>query len=406
MIFMTLAVAIQPLFLRNVLGVSFENAGTINANVQVVTEVLDILLIGYLGYLSDRFGRVPIMVVGFLLAAIGALLSPFSLQLGALFGVGGLAFYYLTRIIMSLGTGAVWPQLSTVAGDLTRFDNRARLMANTAFMMAFGATLVYAVVMQILQQTGIVALMLLTAMIALFGAWLTKNCVADVAPKLDNAGVPWRRIRDLVVSQPRMRLAFASAFFARSDMVFVGLFLMLWFIYFAELLGIDQEEAAAQAGLLVGLTGLIVLISIPLWGRVIERVGRVMAIAIGMGLSGLGFVSLGFIVDPFGWSIVLPTVLVGLGQAGCLVAPQVLAIDMTPQQIRGSVLGAFNVVGGIGTVLFIQVGGVLFDEVGPHAPFVFVGIGNLLIMGLALWGVTSDSSALSQREGHVYGDEI
>ena len=66
----------------------------------------------------------------------------------------------------------------------------------------------------------------------------------------------------------------------------------------------------------------------------------------------------------------------------------------------------FNVVGGIGTVLFIQVGGVLFDEVGPHAPFVFVGIGNLLIMGLALWGVTSDSSALSQREGHVYGDEI
>ena len=70
-IFMTLAVAVQPLFLRNILGVSFEVAGAVNANVQVVTEILGLVLIGYLGYLSDRFGRVPIMVVGFLVAAGG-----------------------------------------------------------------------------------------------------------------------------------------------------------------------------------------------------------------------------------------------------------------------------------------------------------------------------------------------
>lgn len=48
MIFMTLAIAIQPLYLRNVIGIPFENAGAINANIQVVTELLDLLLIGYL----------------------------------------------------------------------------------------------------------------------------------------------------------------------------------------------------------------------------------------------------------------------------------------------------------------------------------------------------------------------
>ena len=73
MVFMTLAPALQPLYLRNVLGISFTNAGMINANVQVVTESLALAVIGYLGVLSDRFGRVPIMTAGFLVAAGGGL---------------------------------------------------------------------------------------------------------------------------------------------------------------------------------------------------------------------------------------------------------------------------------------------------------------------------------------------
>ena len=131
MVFMTLVVAIQPLFLRNVLDVSFQNAGLINANIQVVTEFLDLALILFLGYLSDRYGRVPIATMGFLVAAVGALMAPFSLQLGMFLGIGGLAFYYLMRVVMSFGTSAVWPQISTLAGDFTSYGNRPRIMANT-----------------------------------------------------------------------------------------------------------------------------------------------------------------------------------------------------------------------------------------------------------------------------------
>ncbi len=385
MIFMTMAVAVQPLFLRNVLGVSFESAGFVNANVQVVTEFLDLALILFLGYLSDRFGRVPIAVIGFLVAAVGAVLAPLSVQIGAFLGIGGLAFYYLTRIVMSLGTGAVWPQVSTLAGDFTNFENRPRLMANTAFMMAFGATLVYAVLMQIPRHAGIVTVMLLTAGVALAGAWMARSYLVDVAPRLKKGDIPWKRVRDLIVGEERMRLSFAAAFFARGDLIFIGLFVMMWFIYFADIAGVGQEEAAGHAGALIGLAGIVVLASIPLWGRVIEHFGRVAAIAAGMALSGAGFVLMGFIVNPFDWLIVLPIVLVAAGQAGCLVAPQVLTIDLTPKEIRGSVLGAFNVVGGIGIIFFVQVGGGLFDAVGPHAPFVFLGIGNLLITCYALW---------------------
>jgi MFS family permease len=63
----------------------------------------------------------------------------------------------------------------------------------------------------------------------------------------------------------------------------------------------------------------------------------------------------------------------------------VLAIDQTPKDVRGSVLGAFGMVGGIGIVFFVLIGGLLFDAVGPHAPFVFIGAGNIVLFGYALW---------------------
>ncbi len=399
MIFMTLAIAVQPLYLRNVLGVGLENAGAINASIQAVTEILDLVLIGYLGFLSDRYGRVPIVVGGFLVAALGAFLATFSLELGALFGIGGLFFYFTMRIVMSLGTGAVWPQLSTLAGDFTSYRNRAELMTKTAFMMAFGATIVYAVLMQIPQHAGLGAVMLLTAAVALVGAWLSRRCLIDVAPRVTNGKASLKQVWRLLRAEPRLRLSFASAFFARNDMVFIGLFLMLWFVYFADVVGMGQGEAAGHAGMVVGLIGFTVLVSIPLWGIFIDRYGRVAAIAAGMALSGIGLVWFGFIVNPFGWMVLIPAALLAAGQAGCLVAPQVLAVDLAPPEMRGAVLGMFFVVGSIGIVLFVQIGGFLFDAVGPHAPFVFTGVGNLLILSYSLWVMRAD-----QRIGTGRGD--
>lgn len=406
MIFMTLAIAVQPLYLRNVLHIPFENAGAINASVQVVTEIIDLMLIGYLGYLSDRYGRVPVITFGFLAAAVGAFLSPFSIELGMLFGISGLTFYFLTRIIMSLGSGAVWPQLATLAGDFSTTDNRPRLMANTAFMMALGATIVYSVLMQIPKQAGLVVVMVMIGGIALVGAWLTRLCLVDVAPRLDKNEVPLRRIWRLVRDERHLRLTFISAFFSRNDMVLVGLFLMMWFIYFADLIGVGQEEAAARAGTILGIVGIIVLASIPLWGIFIQRFGRVAAIATGLALSGIGFVGLGFIVNPFDWIILLPTLLFATGQAGCLVAPQVLTIDLAPKELRGSVIGAFNTVGAIGIIFFVQVGGLLFDAVGPHAPFVFTGVANLLIVGYALWVLNTDLRHRKTSEEEILARDL
>lgn len=382
---MTLAVGTQPLFLRNVLGISPDSAGTINSNIMVLAETLELVVVGSVGYLSDRLGRVRIMVVGFALAGLGALMAPFSAAIAHLLGGGGLVLYYLARLIMAAGIGAVWPQVSTLAGDYTVEANRARLMANNAFMMAFGKTLVYLILMRIPLHAGVIVTMLLIAATAFAGAWLAHSRLIDVAPKMRQRAVPWRQIRQLLRDEPRLRLCFATSFLARSDMVITALFLMLWYVYFADIVDVTDEQAAARGGLMIGLAGVVVMASIPVWKMVIHRYGRVTAIIAGLALSGLGFVSMALVANPFEWFIVLPVILTAAGQAGCFVAPQVLTVDVTPPDILGSVLGASNVVGGLGIIFFVQVGGILFDTLGPSAPFVFVGLANFKVIAYAIF---------------------
>lgn len=387
---MTLAAGTQPLFLRDVLKISSDNAGTINANIAVLTEALELLVVGLVGVLSDRLGRVRILTIGFTLAGVGALMAPFSAAIAGALGGGGLILYYLSRLVMAAGIGAIWPQVSTLAGDYSSEDNRARLMSNNAFMMSFGKSLVYLILMRIPLHAGVIVTMLVIALAAFGGALVARTGLIDVAPKMQGRAIPWREIKRLLRDNPKLRLCFATAFLSRSDMVITAIFLMLWYVYFSDIVNVTDAEAAARGGLMIGLAGVTVMLSIPVWKRVIQAYGRVPAVIGGLALSGLGFILLGLIANPFDWYILAPVVMTAAGQAGCFVAPQILTVDLAPSDILGSVMGAFNLVGGLGIIFFVQVGGVLFDIFGPTAPFIFVGLANFLVIayGVLMLGLS------------------
>ncbi|MBF0626950.1 MAG: MFS transporter [Magnetococcales bacterium] len=386
MIFLTMILALQPLYLSQVLGLARENAGFVNANIQVITELVDLLFVGYLGYISDRIGRIPLIVYGFLLAGVTALVAPFDKEIGAVLGLNALVIFYVVRVLMSLGGTLIWPQVATLTGDYTKPEDRPLLLANVGFMMAFGVTLVYAVFMQLPELIGVTITMWLAALFALTGAWLAKKWLVETAqPKMVDQSFPFREVWLLVKKEQGLRLSFLSAFTSRNDMVIVGLFLMTWFIYFADLVEqTTHEQAASRAGLVIGLLGLVVLISIPIWGRVTKHVGRIPAVAIGLLISGIGFATMGLILNPFSWWILVPIVIIGIGQAGCVLVPQTLALDLAPEEIRGSVLGVFNTVGCFGVIFFLQVGGILFDWLGPTMPFIFTGVVNFALFGYSL----------------------
>jgi MFS transporter, DHA1 family, tetracycline resistance protein len=384
LILMTLATGTQTLFLHSALDLSAANAGAINANIMALCEVLELVVAGIVGYLSDRVGRKRIMVQGFLLAGVGAVMAPFSTVIAGLFGGGGLAFYYVSRLLLAAGVGAVCPQLFAIGGDFTDHSDRLQLMTNEAFMMTLGETLVYGVLMQIPRSGGVILTMLLIAVAAFAGAQLAQTSMIDVGPRLREPSVPWQRIHRLLKDDRRLRLSFATGSLARSDMAVTALFLMLWCVYFAKQAGVTSEEAAAQGGLMVGLAGVVVMVSIPFWRAFIEHYGRVSAIAASLALSGLGFLLIALVGNPFDWFVVVPVTVTAAGQAGCFVTPSILAVDIAPPDIRGSLLGAFNVVGDLGQAFCIQIGGILFDAMGPASPFLFVGLANLVAMAYAI----------------------
>ena len=393
MIFMALAVAVQPLFLRQFMGLTVDTAGQVNANVQVATEVLALMAVGGLGVLSDRFGRVPIIVAGFMVGACGGFLAPVSFHIGALFGIGGIAFYFFARIIMVFGTSAVWPQLTTLVGDFTDYKSRVGHLANANFMMAFGSTLAFTVLMQIPQYSGVIPVMLINAILGLIGAGLAYACLADIAPKSVEKAIPWRRVWEIFTREPRIRVAFAVAIFSRSDIILIGLFYMLWTLYFVDLVGKSQEAAAAHGGQMIGYVGLLVMATILVWGWVMQRIGRLRAIIAGLAISGAGFVLMAFVVSPFDWFVYVPMTLIAMGQAGSMLGPDILALDSAPTDMRGSIMGPLNMISGIGLIAILEIGGILFDKVGPYAPFVFTSIGNLVVLAYAFQVLRTTAAA-------------
>jgi MFS family permease len=396
-IFMTMAIAIQPLFLYQALNIGRDNAGFINSNILVVTEVIDLLVIGYFGYLSDRWGRIPVIIAGFVTAGVATALTPFSVAIGTMVGIGGLAMFYVFRIAMSLGTTAVWPQLVTLAGDFSIPSTRLRLMANAGFMMAFGAALSYAVLMRIPQEIGVSEAMLFLAAMAFVGAWLSVISLKDVAVKLKEPEIPFGRVWQLLKGERKLRLAFLSSFTSRNDIVIIGLFLMIWHVYFAELVGMDHAYVASRAGMIIGVVGVMALLSIPLWTALISQWGKVAATIASQTLIGAGFIGFAMIVNPFTWWPYIPAVLVGVGQAGCLLAPQVMLMDIVPSDIRGSTLGAFNVAGCAGIILLLQAGGILFDVWGPPAPFAMAGAASFSVALYAIYTLKAEGESFVEK---------
>jgi DMSO/TMAO reductase YedYZ heme-binding membrane subunit len=388
-----LSISIQPLLLDKIFGIAFEKEGAVNADIQVVAEIVSIIGVGWFGLLSDRIGRVRIIALGFLIAVVGAITSLLSLQMGLAFGAAGLVLFYLTRVLLTVGADTVQLQLSTLVGDVSSHANRPRLMGNLVFMMVFGGTMLSAIVMQMADyRGGVFFIMCLPLLAGVAGFQLARKTLRDVVAPAPPGGDgetgdehPLRQVWAVITSDPRMQLAFAAAFYTRADVIILSLFFSLWCISVSDLVGVTRTFATAHAAVMIGLLGLAVLAAVPVWRSFIERHSRISAIGASLSLAAVGYIWLGMFANPFNWLVTLPLLMVGIGHAGCFVTLQVLTVDASPKPILGAMVGAGYLVGGLGTVMLVQSGGYYFDALGPRAPFILMGTGKMLVTLYAAW---------------------
>ena len=183
----------------------------------------------------------------------------------------------------------------------------------------------------------------------------------------------------------KIALAYSSAFVARSDLVVIGAFSVLW----GTLAGIDQGLSAADAvkrgSLLMVTANGAGLLWMPVMGLIVDRIDRVSALIFGAGMAAAAFLATMMIDSPLDSSSYFFFAMLGIGQVSCFFASQALVGQEAPMKERGSVIGVFGLCGAFGILLSTVIGGRLFDQWMAAGPFVLVGVGNLLVFIFAIF---------------------
>ncbi|AHF02997.1 MFS transporter [Marichromatium purpuratum 984] len=378
----------QTYILNEHLGIPESSQGRISGNLVFLTEIVTLLLFLPAGVLMDRLGRRTVYGVGFLLLALTYVLYPLATSVEMLYGF---------RVIYALGVVAVAGALSTVLADYPAERSRGKLVALVGVLSGLGVVIVgqgLGALPKVFTNAGFdgVEAGRLTHFII---AGLSVAVAALVFWGL-KPGVPVRHderpnLRTLFASgfaqarNPRILLAYASAFIARGDQSVNATFIILWGTLAGKAAGMETPEAVLAGTVIFIITQLSALVWAPLLGPLLDRIDRVSAMAVCMGLAALGNLAPLLLDDPLARIGILFFILLGIGQISVFLAGQSLIGQEAPTAQRGSVLGAFNVTGAIGILLITLVGGYLFDQVDPRAPFAVVGAINLLLLFASLY---------------------
>ena len=77
-------------------------------------------------------------------------------------------------------------------------------------------------------------------------------------------------------------------------------------------------------------------------------------------------------------------ILLGIGEFSAMLSGAALIGQEAPVDIRGSVLGVFNLCGSVGILCITLLAGYVFDAWMPGGPLIVVGIINLAVCVLAI----------------------
>ncbi|WP_108944621.1 MFS transporter [Shewanella halifaxensis] len=192
-----------------------------------------------MGILSDKFGRKPIILAGLLIFAIGSLVAA---NAESIYGVvAGRALQ---------GMGAIAAAVLALAADLTRDEQRTKVMAIIGMCIGFSFALSLLVGPIVAQHLGLSGLFFMTAGLALLGMLIVQVLVPNPisqAPKGDTVAAPEKLKRMLF--DPQLFRLDAGIFILHLVLtaVFVALPLDLvdaglvkekhWMLYFPAFIG-------------------------------------------------------------------------------------------------------------------------------------------------------------------------
>jgi MFS family permease len=377
-----------PYVLTVYLAIPQSQQGAISGDLHVWQESMALLAFGPAGLLADRIGRRQVYAGGMLLMGTGYALYSYSTSVPVLIGF---------RLLYALGVAAATAMLGTVIADYPQNRSRGITVAITGVLNAMGIICV-TVGLGRLPETFVArgaddaaaghyanfvvaGLCALTALVVAFG-------LKPGLPVHRSERPPFRELARRALGEarnPRVGLAYACGFIMRAQLVILGTFTVLWGTSAAIGQGMDPSLALSKGRIVFAIpsaAGLLWQLFVMTW--LLDRVNRVTGVVICTALGVAGFLGTLLIGDPLAresWPLLI---LLGVGQISTFAAATTLISQEAPAEARASVIGMFNIFGAAGILCCTFLGGRLFDDIRPAAPFVFVGILTAVVLILAI----------------------
>lgn len=378
----------QPYVLEVMLGIPAEEHGRVIAKMGLVHEIVLISLVGPFGALADRIGRRPVLALGYLFVAAGYMAYPFATSVIEL-----TAF----RAVFAIGAAAVICTFTTVLTDYPQENSRGKMVAIGSILNGVGLSIIAGVGGQVISRltaegldpvvagriaiTGVGMIGFLSAAFVLYG-------LRGEQLKLEHEKIPLVTLLKEgfgAARNPRIALAYASAFIARGDNVVVGAYLSLWVQQAGLAINMSPGDAQAKAAIMIPIIMAAPLPIAALFGYFSDKIDRVTGLIIASGLGAIGYLAFGSLESPL-LGIAIPIgIILGCGMITSVISGQTLIGQEADPRITGSTLGAFNFFGSVGTLVATVLGGYLFDIWTEGGPFLMMGIGSTLICSFAIY---------------------
>ncbi|MFC3477910.1 MFS transporter [Halobacterium litoreum] len=317
---------------------------------------------GVWGALSDRAGRrVPFIAMGAVAGGVGY---------GALAAANvRLAGALVLRAAQGAVTIGAFSLAMTMLMDLS--DDHGKNMGAAGIAIGLGTALGAPVGGELTEIAPRLPLVVGGAVLALAGVFALR--VPDRAP--EGHGDSLRAGLRVLSNRPSLSVPYAFGFIDRFT---AGFFALVGTLYFRQEFGLD----AGATGLTLALFfAPFALLQYP-FGRLSDRIGRTIPIAVGSATYGLAVVGVGF-APALGLA---QGGMVVVGVLGALMAPATMALvtDIAGDDERGVGMAGFNAAGSLGFLAGIVGGGWVAESWGFESAFLLAGGTELLLAALAL----------------------
>ena len=330
----------------------------------------------YLGRLSDRHGRLPVLIFSQIGTALSFVLLAYA---------PSVAWLFAARILDGITGGNIIVAQAYVT-DITPREQRTQALGY--IFAAFGVGFIvgpalggllsaaYGAQMPYLVAAVAAALTVVLTWFTLHETVTPEKRMADQAKPRSSLGVT------AVLGNVPLLLILGLAFFGQFAF---GLFQSTFALYSAAILfrGYAAQQVALGIGLLYAAVGVGQVITQTVVLRpLLKRYGEAWLVVIGMTARMIGLLIFAVITTP--WLGPLGSIFFAMGM-GLLMPPlQALATGAVTDEVRGGVLGLFQSTTSLAVIISTAIAGVIFAY-HPTLPYWLSALLSLLLILPALW---------------------